>query len=244
MYDISKIINKGIVPAIFRSSDITKIDKGASMRAIRYSLNSLLKTHKLLMVKKGVYSTSADPFFIAQNVFKGYIGFSSALYLLGLKNESEANVYVCIAENRKGIMLLGKNIVPVNMSRYFYGTKIVHRNESDILVSTLPKTLFDMFYRVKYGSFQDIYRALNNYSISDGEWKELLGYALSSNVTVARRVGYALESKAPPWFIADLLRKSDKPSGPSFFYEHTYENYNKKWNIFDSLNVKRWENGI
>ncbi len=236
---MGKLINVEELPLFFKLSQL-KLRKNKSMRSVRYSVHELLKQKKIAKIGNEYYTKTSNPFFVATQVYKGYIGFSSALYILGLKNETEANVYVCTSSKNKTMNFLDKQLVPVNMSRYFYGTTILVYGDLEVLTSTLPKTIFDMFYKIRYLDVQNVYRALAQRNLTRKEWVELMSFAAVASISVARRIGYSLEQFAPADILDKLKRLSDNVTGPSFYYEHRYENYNKKWRIFDTLNIKRW----
>lgn len=238
---MNKIINIEILPPVFNVEDIMAGGK-MTKRVVSYAINRYVREGKLFRIRRGVYSKVANPFYIAATLYNGYIGFSSALYLYGLKTEVEANVMVCVPKNYKKTGFLDKLIFPVNLSKQFYGFSLLARGDLDIPVSTYPKTIFDMFYKPKYANFYDLYVAVNNRQLSDTEWKRLLYYVQNSNLSTVRRVGYGLEGKAPQWFTDKLLKRSKRGSRTSFFFAHKPVNHNAKWDIFDDIDVKRWEN--
>lgn len=240
---MNKIISIDNLPNIFSSSKITTMGK-LTNRVVSYALKKHLKEKKLIKIKRGVYSKVANPFYVASALYKGYIGFSSALYLYRLKNEIEANVIVCVPKTEKKVRFLDKILLPVNVSDQFYGFSIITTEGLDIPISTFPKIVFDMFYRPKYANFYDLYNAINNRRMNSKEWRSLFYYAEKSNLVTIRRLGYGLENKAPKWLTAKLLKISDKGSRTSFFFSHKPIGYNAKWDIFDDINVKRWENAV
>jgi len=240
---MNKNISIDNLPVVFNISEIIARGK-LTRRVVDYAIKKYIKEKKLIKIKRDVYSKTADPFYVADKLYKGYIGFSSALYLYGLKTEIEATIIVCTSKTQKRTKFLDKMLVPVNMSTQFFGYSLIAVNGLDIPVSTLPKTVFDMFYRPKYANYYDLYRAINSRSISPKEWATILYYAKSSNLTTVRRLGYGLESKAPEWFAARLLKISRNGSRTSFFFLHKLVNYNAKWDIFDDINIKRWEDAV
>ncbi len=240
---MQKLINKENLPEMFNLSSLKSKNK-ISYKRIYYALKELEKKGEIIKISKGIYSKSHNPFYIASRFFNGYIGFSSALYLLGLKTETMGTIYVCSYKNHLPIKVLDKKIINVNIKNHFYGTQSVILDGNEILVSTFPKTLFDMLYKVKYADFQSIFVALNNRKTKNEEWAEFFSYVKHSNISVVRRAGYVLEGIAPAEFIREIKAISDSKNGPSFLFNHSFTNYNKEWKIFDSLNLRRWKNGI
>ena len=242
---MTKLINIGNLPDVFRVSDLVRLSKGkATERSVNYMISGLLKGKKLVRIKSGMYSKTGDIFYIACRLYDGYIGFSSALYLYGLKEEIEAVVYVCVPEHEKGFRILGKIVEPVNMSDNDYGASLIESNGHQILVSTYAKTIFDMLSKPRYANYFDMYRAVRIRPLAAGEWKELLYYAKSSSISDIRRIGYATDGIAPGWFLDELERLSRKGYRTSFFFKHESRNYNSRWSIFDSLGMRRWMNGV
>ncbi len=240
---MEKLINRDNLPDMFNVSSLKAKNK-LSYKRIFYALKGLEKKGEVIKISRGVYSKSHNPFYIASRFFNGYIGFSSALYLLESKNETTGTIYVCSFKNHVPIKVLDKIIINVNLKGHFYGTKSILMDGNEILVSTFPKTLFDMLYKVRYADFQSIFISLNNRETKKEEWAEFFSYVKHSNISVIRRAGYILEDIAPSSFIKELKTISDGKRGPSFLFDHSFTNYSKEWKIFDSLNIKRWKNGI
>lgn len=242
MYIMEKLISRENLPDYFNLKDVKS--GGISNRVLLYALNDLIRSKKLIRVKKGVYAKNPNTFYIASRLMNGYIGFSSAFYLHKLKNETEANIYVCSNRNRKLVRVFEKNVININMAKYFYGTVLLTDGDQEMPVSTVSKTIFDMLYKVTYANFHDLFRVISDYRMTEIEWRELLYYIEKSNVTVVRRAGHILSDIAPKYIIRRLKSLSDANNGPSFFFEHRFINYDKEWKIFDSLGVNRWKNGI
>ncbi|MFP3950481.1 MAG: hypothetical protein ACLFUZ_05350 [Candidatus Micrarchaeia archaeon] len=204
-----------------------------------YRLLSELQENKMVCkAGKGLYGKVAeDPYLVAYLSHGGYIGFSSALYIQGLKTETERRIYVCSFRSGK-VPFWANEFVLVNMRGFLFGTRKVVRNGQEMLASTPAKTLFDMCHRPKYSDFYCMYRALNWKPFSSSDWKELLRYCAMAPLSTVRRVGYIVEGKAPK----SILRKleslaSDK--GVSFLFKPGGE-YSPKWRLYDSEYVRRW----
>ena len=237
---MSKIVTTyNDLPSIFKVSSLYKVlPKRASRRTIDRHLKKHVQQKMLLKMKRGWYAkVSANQFQVAMEVYRGYIGFSSALYLYGLKNEVEDRVYVCVDKKEKARMLGKVKILPVYLDGMCFGTSFLN----EILISTYPKTIFDMLYKPKYANLYDLHRAINLRSFDKDELKELLYYLKQSNISTIRRVGYVLEGIVPVWFIKEIM-KLDNKVGKSFFLRKNAINFDKKWHIYDDVNVKRWKN--
>ncbi len=242
---MDKVINIEDLPQVFKTSEIVRVTHGkVSKRRINYRIKNLLRRGKLFRISKSVYSKTANIFYISIYLYKGYIGFSSALYLHSLKTEVSGEIYVCTSTYKKRRKILGRIIMPVNMSKQQYGAEFMVVDGDEILVSTYPKTIFDMLSVPKYANYFDMYRALNERNLTKKEWEELLYYATDSSLTDVRRIGYALEGLAPAWFVKKLYKLSREGSRISYFFKHKNINYNSRWEIYDSINVRQWFNAI
>jgi predicted transcriptional regulator of viral defense system len=214
------------------------LDGIVTMRSLRYFVGKMVTEGSMLRLKSNVYAKrAANPFYVASVAYGGYIGFSSALYLLGLKEEVEETVFVCVNSSRKRLNFLNRSFVPVNVSRMFYGTAMVE----GVLCASFPKVVFDMFYRPRHASFFDLYRALNRRPLSREEWRLVLEYVKSSNIATARRLGYALEGRAPEWFTG-ALKKLSTAKGKASSFMKPGGRFINRWKLYDDIDIKRWEN--
>ncbi len=239
---MGKIVNMENLPDVFNVGDTIRNSRGAiTRRMLNYAINKMLKERKLFKISNGTYSKTANVFYIACTLYNGYIGLSSALYLHGLKTEVEPNIYVCTKRHEGRIKVLDKIIVPVNVSNMHYGTVIAEQGGKDLLVSSYPKTIFDMISNPGYSNYFDMYRALHGRKLNERDLEELLYYAEHSSLTDLRRVGYALDGMTPSWFTSKLHSKSKKGRGVSYFFKHRNINFNAKWGIYDSINISRWK---
>ncbi len=188
---------------------------------------------------RGIYAkVGGDAYLIASQVFGGYISFSSALYLRGLKTETEKRIFVAVSSAKKPLVLSSVTIIPVRMKGFVTGYGMVKREKHDLPVATMPKTLFDMCHRPGHADFYCMYRAMNWNPFAKEDWEELLGYARMAPLSTVRRIGYITEGKAPAWFIKKL-EKLNKPMGVSFLYGKG-GHYDRKWRIYDEQRVRRW----
>ncbi len=227
------------LPELFTMSSLS----GAlhiNRRRLSRMLESWVEEGVVVRLRKGTYAKSdANQFRIAAGLYNGYIGFSSALYLYGLKTELERIVYVCVSTREKTCYFKGVKLQPIEIQKQLYGTEL----HDGTLVSTYPKTIFDMFLKPKHASMFDVYRAINTRPFDNREWMELIYYAKDSNLSTMRRIGFALDGIAPAWFTAELLSLA-KGSGKSFFGSKKTANFNSKWRIYDNIGVRRWVNAI
>ncbi len=225
---------------VFTYNVFSKAYRTLTRRQIFYLLDSLVRGNELIRLKKGFYCKSgADKYKVAVSIYEGYISFSSALYLQGLKSEVENTVFVCTKNWNKAIEFGGVKIIPVSVSNFFYGTSPIN----GILTATFPKIIADMFYRPKYASYFDMYRAINLRKLKEKEWEELYLYLKDSNISTIRRAGYSLESMAPGWFTRKLREIAVKSGGVSSFFRKKGR-FIREWRLYNDINIKRFENEI
>ncbi|MCL5100447.1 MAG: hypothetical protein M1122_00630 [Candidatus Marsarchaeota archaeon] len=240
---MNKFIKIENLPLIFRFGELLDVSSGTlSGRMLSYGIRKLLAEKKLFRISKGTYSKTANVFYIAQYIYKGYIGLSSALYLYGLKTEVESSVYVCTSRPMKSIRVLDKILIPVNVSDMQFGTTFATVEGEEVLLSSYAKTVFDIITNPRHADYFDMYRAINTKPLSKEDWREMLSYALNTKLANVRRVGYVLEGFAPAWFLSRLLHISNKSNGISYFFKHKSLNYSSSWKIYDSIGVRRWVN--
>jgi len=240
MYKSQKILNIRNMPDVMDIGTLqATLRKRVTNRMLRHFMERELEEGRIVRLSNGIYAkVGADPYRAAGSIYKGYIGFSSALYLLGLKEEAEKEITICTSSNRKKVRFLNKVFVPINLSELAFGMQI----KDNLVISTYPKTIFDMLYRPKYANMFDMFRAINRRELTEDEWRELLYYLKKSNISTMRRAGYALEHVAPQWFTKELNKLSDASRGVSFFQKVRNEGYNKKWRIYGGFNIMRWKN--
>lgn len=241
---MNKIVNRlEDLPEVIDTRSLMRLTHGRlTMRMLNYALGKYARGGRLVRIRRGFYSRTADPFYVASRMYSGYIGLSSALYLHGLKTEIEGSVLVCVPRPMRELRFLGKTLVPVNLSKFAFGSALMQHGDFDVPVSTYPKTVFDMLYKPAYSNYFDLYRALHARRLAPDEWRALCRYLSGANLTTARRAGYVLEQEAPAWFTKRLRQRSDSGKGSSFFLKHSMRNYRPGWRLFDDIGVDRWKN--
>ncbi|MEA2034398.1 MAG: hypothetical protein U9N40_02735, partial [Euryarchaeota archaeon] len=171
-----------------KPNQVNKICSGLSSKGYLYRL------------KKGVYLVQMKPsdipviknlYTIALAMFKGYIGFSSALRIYDLIDYEPFTIFV-ITKNRS----LEKRIGEYTFKSVAMGkraTGITYYN--GIYISTLAKTFFDCFYKPQYGGgYSVITKALYDAaSDADPDWSEFVKYFEPESGSLCQRTGYVLE---------------------------------------------------
>jgi len=214
--------------------------------------SSLSSKGYLYRVKRGIYLVQKKPFDIpiiknpyktALALFKGYIGFSSALRIYDLLDYEPFTVFV-VTKNTSREKRIGEyTFKSVAMSRKAMGMTYY----KDIYISTIAKTFFDCFYKPQYGGgYSTITKALYDAKLDRNEFIRYFELASSS---LCQRTGYVLEllkKETDKKFSKEILRCFKKrvksntkllPSGRS------RGKYIKEWKVLDNLgkeNILSW----
>lgn len=178
------------------TATIHEIFPGKSPHQVNRILSRLSQKGYLHRLKKGVYlisphpSGSVDiqnPYSLALALFKGYIGFSSALRLYDLLEYEPFTIFV-VTQNTSKEKTIGQYLIKaVAMGDRCTGMTF-HKGA---YVSTLSKTYFDCFYKPQYaGGYAVITRALYD---SQPDWKEFCGWFLHESAALCQKTGYVLD---------------------------------------------------
>lgn len=218
---------------------------------INKTCSSLSSKGYLYRLKRGTYlfqekpadiPSIKDPYRIALTLFKGYIGFSSALRVYDLLDHEPFTIFVA-TQTRSASKSIGEYLFKaVAMGTIARGMTFYR----GIYVSTLAKTFFDCFYKPQYaGGYPTITKALFESKL---DWKEFMGYFDTASSSLCQRTGYVLdmlgkETGKVPGFVLTYLRKRIKnntkllPSGKSA------GRYSREWMVLDNLgkeNMLSW----
>jgi predicted transcriptional regulator of viral defense system len=162
-------------------------------------LSRLVKKGWLTRLKKGVYVVNfpdgkmlTDPFLTALNIFGGYLGFSSALYVYGVMDEYPSTVYVCTSK-KSALRVYDKNIEIKAVALGKRATGAVYLK--NYFVSSKGKTLYDCFYMPEHsGGYSNILAAIPRLKLSSYDWKVFLFYLKKfGNGSLSRKIGFMLE---------------------------------------------------
>lgn len=162
-------------------------------------LSRMVKKGWLTRLKRGVYQVNfpdsraaSDQFQAALDIFGGYLGFSSALYVYGAMDEYPSTIYVCTA-SKSVSKVLGENaeIKAVAMGRR--ATGMIYFN--GYFVSSKGKTLYDCFHIPKYsGGYSNILSAVPRLKLDGHDWDMFLFYIKRfGDGSFSRKIGFMLE---------------------------------------------------
>ena len=176
-------------------------------------LSKLAKKGWVTRLKKGVYLANypdkpvlEDIFVVAQSIFNGYIGFSSALYLYGVVDEFPSVIYVCTVKKSSIVNVNNIAIRAVSLGEKATGMSYY----KNYFVSSKAKTLYDCFYKPEFGGgYPSILSAVSRLQLTVSDWKEFIFYVEKfGNPSFSRKIG----------FLLDLIYKKIKISIPDFVF--------------------------
>ncbi len=138
-------------------------------------LSRLNKSNRIVRLKRGVYASCplVDAFATGQAMFKGYLGFSTALYLHTLTSEVPFTVFVVTVYTSSSKLIGQYEFKAVALKEKAVGFEC----KDGYVVSTRAKTLFDCIYFPDYSvEPQKLVDAFKEACLTAKEWKEFDGY--------------------------------------------------------------------
>lgn len=239
------------------SSDIAYTDEivgffpDLKLYQINKICSSLSSKGYLYRLKKGIYLVQKkpshtpiieNPYKIALALYKGYIGFSSALRIYDLLDYESFTIFVA-AKNKSMEKRIGEyTFKSVAMGRRAIGITYY----KGIYTSTLAKTFFDCFYKPQYGGgYSTITKALHE---ADLNWDEFIKYFELASCSLCQRTGYVLnllrkETDKIPQEVLHYFRKRIKNNTKLLPSGRARGEYIKEWMVLDNLgkeNILSW----
>lgn len=235
---------------VITSNEIKALFTGFKTHQINKICSNLSAKGYLFRLKKEVYMVQEkpsqpvikNPYQIALILFKGYIGFSSALRVYDLLDYEPFTIFV-VTKNKSREKAIGNYIFrSVAMGKRAVGITF----HNGIYISTTAKTFFDCIYKPQYsGGYSTVTKALYDARF---DWDEFIEYFRLASDSLCQRTGYIL----------DILEKTDKkvPNKVlSYFEKRVMTNskllpsgkargkYIRKWMLLDNLgedNILSW----
>lgn len=230
------------IAGLFPEMSHARINKINSSLASKGYIQRLKKGTYLFQGKPSEIPVITDPYKIALSLFKGYIGFSSALRIYSLLDYEPFTIFV-VSKNKSGEKKIGE----YTFKAVAMGKKAVGMTYHDgIYLSTIAKTFFDCFYKPQYGGgYAEITKALHDAKI---DWKEFKQYLELGTDAFCQRTGYILDmvnketNRIPDEileYLSGRIHANIKliPSGRSA------GKYNREWKVMDNLgrdNILSW----
>lgn len=177
------------------NKDIADLFPDVKPYRINKLTSSLSSKGYLYRLKNGTYLVQKtpskdpiidDPYKIAMALYKGYIGFSSALRVYDLIDYEPFTIFI-VTKSRSREKTIGE----YTFKSVAMGDKAVGMTYyKNMYISTIPKTFFDCFYKPQYGGgYSTITKALHEAKI---DWKEFINYFELSSDSLCQRTGYVL----------------------------------------------------
>lgn len=188
-----EIVDKELVSLIFPEMSGNKINK---------LLHNLYSKGYLKRAKRNIYYTKnlSDFHKLALRINEGYIGLFSALKVYGLIDYEDFTIFVMTRAKREEIDL-GEHTIRYMPLKEKYGGHILR---DGIRVSTLEKTFYDCFLKIRYSNLNVLTKAI--YQSDDINWKTFTGLLKNENQSIQQKAGYVL----------DLLDKETDFNIPSY----------------------------
>lgn len=224
--------------------DIIESWKLTNRNTLRVIMHNLCKKGLFFRLKKGVYVVQPpftknivieDPFYTAQHLYNGYIGFASALYLHGLIDEIPFTVYI-VTQTKSAAKRIGEYEYKSVALR---GRAFGEIRKDEYVISSIPKTIYDCFYLPIFaGSYSKILQAIYRARMNKEQWNKFLDYVEKEDDKFCQRIGYMLSLLRIRVPILSKLRKHvkaaiklDPGSGKG--------ELNKQWKIIDNIGKKQ-----
>lgn len=208
---------------------------------LKVVMHNLVKKGYFQRIKKGLYlakkhGDEQDILLVAQNLYNGYLAFSTALYVHKLSEEMPFTVFVATKSISEERYSGNYTIKAVSLKKRLMG---MEKKESTA-VSTIPKTIYDCFHMPQYaGGFANVLKAVYNAKMDKEQWKEFLYYVNKfESHAFCQRVGFMLS----------LVKKKTKLDVPDFILNYMKSKinysvhlgkgggvYTKEWKIEDCI---------
>jgi len=184
--------------------------ESTSPQVVRNALSSLVEKGRLYRVQRGIYlrcdvphkPTIEDPEALGLAIYKGYIGFATALDHWGLIEYHAFTIFI-VTHSRSAERGLGLYVFrAISMGKKAQGMVF----DRGVYVSTLEKTIFDCIYKPEHvGGYPLVAQAISE---SKPDWNAVVEwFILLGSPSLRNRAAYVIEraGNAPNW-VVDSLR--------------------------------------
>lgn len=234
---------------IIRTSELHTNIPGMNGTSLRKTISSLSEKGYLYRLKRDLYIVTEegvlDPDLLIKVgplMHRGYVAFSSALYLHGLLDYHPFTIFVATCD-RSGSLVIGDyDMSFISLGKRFAGME----NKEGIWRSDLEKTLFDCLYKPAFaGGLQNLTKAMSQAQRIDWSKFELYLQRYGS-VPLRQRAGFLLERmvrmellKVPQDFLERLNDNALTPTrlDPSGSGHGTYSRH---WRVLDNIGEKSY----
>lgn len=247
-HNTNEAVSNSSIKGLFPQFSSAKLNKICSSLIRKGYLFKLSRGRYIIQDGHGKDVQLSNPYKIALSLYKGYIGFSSALKLYGLIEYEPFTIYVVTKIKSRTFKLGQYTFKAVSMGKRATGETYFN----GLYLSTLEKTFFDCFYRPQYASYSDLAKAL--YLNKGCNWEQLIEYFQRfASDSLCQRSGYILSilkketnAKIPKGAIGYLAGRIKHKSRLIPKNNSTGE-YCSEWKIIDNLGrdniLSWWRNG-
>ena len=239
---ILNLTKQGDVLTIENLYKLNKVLKFAAEGTIKESAFNMVKKGLLIRLKRGRYLVvkapeNYDPLLVANYLFDGYIAISSALFVYGY-DQTRSFVIWGTTSSRKRIRKIREyTYISLPMGKLTSGFTY----HDGYKVSTVAKTVFDCVYNLHYlDDLKPLFDMIRE--MDEKDFDEMISYVdLAENSSFAQRIGFVLEKAGAPKYVSsELQRRAGNSAAKLDKKAKEYINYNKKWSVFDNINIARF----
>ncbi|MBI5636136.1 hypothetical protein HY993_04205 [Candidatus Micrarchaeota archaeon] len=222
---------------------------------IRVVVSRLCKKKWFKRVKNGLYfvqtpfsSGLEDEFAYGQNVYNGYLGFSTALYLHKLSDQLPFEITV-VTRSKSAVKKEGEySFRSVAMGRKAFGSQTLGTGmgsggRGNYVVSTRAKTLYDcLLHPDLAGGLPLVLKAFFDARLSEKEWREFFWFAQKFEKNAFyQRLGYLLSllPEKDGFVEKAVLECGKKIKAKAYLQGRKKGEYNKEWMVFDNVGRKK-----
>jgi len=220
--------------------------QGFSRQEVSRALAALTRAGEIYKISSGLFSKekieSLDIFYLAQKIFSGYLGLTSACYIYGWLEYFPFEIFV-ITANKSAKKKVGKFFLrTVDFGKRATGSTLFQ----NYFISTKGKTLFDIFYKPEFvGGWKEVMKIVYKSDAGENDWEEFLRFAFKfGSKSFLQRTGYLLyrlKEETGKKIPIDLKKlKPKKPSVVKIGSGKIFK-FSKDWKIFDCEGEKIFE---
>jgi predicted transcriptional regulator of viral defense system len=183
------IVNSKELEEEFPLLSAAQLNKIFSQLSAKGYLHRLKKGMYLVQETPSKFPYIKNPYKVGLALFKGYVGFSSALRVYHLLDYAPFTIFVVTVNKSREREVGEYTFKAVSMGERAVGVTF----HEGIYISTVAKTFFDCFYKPHYcGGYSAITKAL--YDAEALNWDEFLSYFDEfASASLCQRTGYILE---------------------------------------------------
>ncbi len=207
---------------------IIKDLSGTTENSLRVVINRLVKRGQIYNPVRGIYvAKDADPFWVADAIFPGYISLTSAFYLNNLIDEYPFTLFVA-SERRKSVHMGGHEFF------YFKAKNYLGVEEGKYKVASVEKAIYDSMHHMDLVGAAMLARVLYYADIDSSKFMRI---SRGESRAFFQRLGYIMsilpsldaEKKQLKAFCAKRVKSN------AYLQGRKRGSYIKEWRIIDNV---------